>query len=385
MTARVNLNLLSLLKPLKLGFLRASERLGFSSLVLESRWRQQRLLILGYHGIALEDEHLWNPSLYMHPDLLRQRLQVLRDKRCTVLPLGEAITRLSLGTLPKRSVALTFDDGWFDFYRLTHPILQEFGVPATLSLTTYYLNFNRPVFDPMCSYLLWKGRGQILEWPDLLTGPLLLDAAGCGYAETKLRALARKQELSGKDKDELLSQLAGKLGIDYEALCAKRILHLINRQEARELARDGVDLQLHTHRHRAPAQHELFEQEINENRQSIRLLSPSQPTHFCYPSGVHRPEFLPWLRNQNIVLATTCRPGLASRGLDPLLLPRLIDTSALESSVFRGWVTGVASLLPRRRHVMSDCPFIETLRKRAPVHLTLPAKTKPLWRELPEN
>jgi len=344
---------------MKRGLLRTAEHTGLFTLVLESAWRRQRLLILGYHGISLNNEHHWNPCLYMPADMLRQRLEILRRKRCAVLPLGEAMLRLRAGTLPDRSVAITFDDGFYDFYRLAHPLLQEFGFPVTLFLSTYYSSFNRPVFDSMGSYLLWLGRGKTLKWPRLFSESLVLNEGGLIYAKEKLRAFAREQALSGEEKDALLAQMAGHLGIDYEFLCSERILHLVTREEATELARKGVELQLHTHRHRVSMQREVFLREIEENRRSISDISGREPSHFCYPGGVHRPEFLPWLREAKVDFATTTEPGLGTRNTEPLLLPRFLDTSTLSATEFHAWLSGAAGFLPRRPHVMSDDQFLE--------------------------
>jgi hypothetical protein len=51
----------------------------------------------------------------------------------------------------------------------------------------------------------------------------------------------------------------------------------------------------------------------------------------------------------HVASATTCAPGLASRRDHPLLLPRYIDTAGHTEAEFRGWLTYVAALLPRRR------------------------------------
>src|SRR2546430_11607714 len=67
---------------------------GVFRLLRESEWRRQRLLILCYHGISLEDEHQWRPGLYMEPKTLEQRLRILRTGDYNVLPLGEALQRL---------------------------------------------------------------------------------------------------------------------------------------------------------------------------------------------------------------------------------------------------------------------------------------------------
>ena len=71
--------------------------------------------------------------------------------------------------------------------------------------------------------------------------------------------------------------------------------------------------------------------------------------HFCYPSGVYRAEFLPWLREAGVQTATTCDPGLASSQTEPLLLPRLVDTSNLSALDVEGWMTGMSAFfMPRK-------------------------------------
>src|SRR5437667_12551951 len=90
----------------------------------ESEWRRRRLLILCYHGVALQDEHEWDPGLFMTPAFLRRRFEILRDRRYMVLPLGEAVRNLRRGTLPPRSVVLTFDDGFHNFYPAAVPMLE---------------------------------------------------------------------------------------------------------------------------------------------------------------------------------------------------------------------------------------------------------------------
>ena len=144
-----------MLKQLKRTTLSSLKASGVFSVVRNSRWRSQRLLILAYHGISLDDEHEWDASLYMSPECFRRRMQLLKNSNCTVLPLAEATERLFTGDLPERSVALTFDDGNYDFYKEAHPIIREFGFPVTVYLTTFYSHYRKPVFDVVVSYLLW--------------------------------------------------------------------------------------------------------------------------------------------------------------------------------------------------------------------------------------
>jgi peptidoglycan/xylan/chitin deacetylase (PgdA/CDA1 family) len=340
-----------MLKTFKQATLGSLQSSGVFSLVQKSRWRRERLLILAYHGISQDDEHLWDYTQFMSPGVFRARMQLLRNSGCTVLPLGEALQRLYSRALPDKSVALTFDDGTFDFYKQAHPILREFNFPATLYLTTFYSGYNKPVFNVMCSYLLWKGRGRTLNLKTITGSRSSFDLSAEGSCSEILRQIqisARERNLSAEEKDALAANLAKEVNIDYDALLANRILHLVNDDEVKQLADNGVDVQLHTHRHRTPMDRELFLREIKDNHDSIREVTGTSPSHFCYPSGVYDSAFLPWLSEAGVESATTSELGLASVSSNPLLLPRLLDVSSLSSVEFSGWLSGVAAALPRR-------------------------------------
>jgi peptidoglycan/xylan/chitin deacetylase (PgdA/CDA1 family) len=337
-------------KQATLGTLKTS---GVFRLVESSRWRQKRLLILAYHGISQADEHLWDYTQFMSLDCFRERLQIIKESGCTVLPLSEAVERLYAGDLPDKSVSITFDDGTYDFYNRAFPILKEFGFPVTLYLTTFYSHYNRPVFDVACSYLLWKGREETLDLKAIAVEDSKVDLSSDSSrtaALHKIQKHAREHKLSAEEKDALAAQLAKQLHVDYDELIAKRILHLLKPDEVRELSAEGVDIELHTHRHRVPRERELFLREIEDNRRSIREMTGSDASHFCYPSGVYDSAFLPWLKEACVRSATTCELGLASQDSDPLLLPRLLDISSLSRVEFAGWLAGVSAALPQRRY-----------------------------------
>lgn len=341
-----------MLKQFKQATLKSVKSAGISMLVQNSRWRRDRLLILAYHGISALDEHEWNFTQYMPPEVLRSRFQQLRDSGCAVLPLDEAIMRLQAGELPDRAVAITFDDGFADFRSQALPLIKEFEVPVTLYLTTFYSQFNRPVFDLMVAYLMWKGRNGSLDL-NLLTGQktklLLCARAAQDQARVAILDFASKQKLSAAEKDHLLTKLAGALGVDYELLLKKRIIQNLTPAEVSELAANGIDVQLHTHRHRTPKDRALFMREIEDNRECIESMTGRRANHFCYPSGDYDRLFLPWLAEAGVVSATTCEPGFASLDSHRLLLPRIVDTPALSPIEFESWLTGISAALPRRR------------------------------------
>ena len=126
-----------------------------------------------------------------------------------------------------------------------------------------------------------------------------------------------------------------------------------------DLARQGVDIQLHTHRHRVSTNFQRFSKEIDDNRQQIAKATNNPAVHFCYPGGYYRPEYPEWLKAWNVASATTCNPGIAAPDSDPYLLPRLVDTTPLTAVEFRCWLSGLASFVPALAHGMSEGQLME--------------------------
>lgn len=339
-----------MLKSLKRMALGTFKSFGLFRLFAGSGWRRRRLLILCYHGISIDDEHEWDPTLFVSAALFEQRLRLLRDRGFNVLPLAEGLERLYNGTLPPKSVVITFDDGTFDFYNRARPLLKQYQFPATVYLTTFYCHHHRPVFRLFASYLLWKARntfsgGRLLDLDGIFD---LASESGRSSALAAIEHYAAEHRLPLAERDALLERLARQLGLPYETLVSQRILQLMTPQEVTCLAGDGIDVQLHTHRHRTPLDHDLFTREIVDNRIEIEGMTHERPVHFCYPCGAYHKEFLPWLKEQGVLSATTCDTGLATSTSNPLLLPRLIDHSAYSSLEFESWLVGLGALLPTR-------------------------------------
>jgi peptidoglycan/xylan/chitin deacetylase (PgdA/CDA1 family) len=353
-----------MVKTFKRAALRAGQVFSVPTRVAESRWRKCRLAILCYHGIAIDDEHKWDPRLNISPEILESRFRMLRDGRYNVLALGEAVNRLYAGTLPPKSVAITFDDGCYDFYNRAYPLLRKYELPATVYLTTFYCYHPKPVFGMFCYYLMWKGRqtfpgGRLMDLP---YEPDLSTEAGRMKAAADIVGLAEKRCADLAEKDALAEDLARQLGVDYQAVMGKRILQLMRPEEVAQLASEGLDVQLHTHRHRTPRDRGLFMREITDNRRSIREITGSDELkrHFCYPNGDIAPEFPAWLKEQDVISATTCKSGLASPDDDPLLLPRIVDTCGLNEHEFESWVSGVSEAAAIRLRIFGKSAARQT-------------------------
>lgn len=76
-------------------------------------------------------------SLTVDTQIFRTQMQYLKDHGYNVLPTTSIINFFESGTpIPKKSVMITFDDGYDDFGSDAAPILKEFNFPATMFVPT---------------------------------------------------------------------------------------------------------------------------------------------------------------------------------------------------------------------------------------------------------
>src|SRR3982074_3081589 len=100
-----------------------------------------RPLILMYHRLSTTRYDPW--TLNVSPENFAEQLEVIVRTR-HVMSLRDFFQRFRSNTLPRGAVAITFDDGYADNLHVAAPILKRFDVPATLFITTGYLD--RPEF-----------------------------------------------------------------------------------------------------------------------------------------------------------------------------------------------------------------------------------------------
>jgi len=323
--------------------LRTLRSIGAFSYAADSPRRRNSLLILCYHGIALQDEHLCWPHLFITAKQFRERLRSLQQQGASVLPLEEALARLQSGSLPPRSVVLTFDDGFCDYLEHAVPVLAEFNFPCTLYLTTHYCDHRLPIINLVLDYVIWKSGNTSVSLPRYgLKQNLPSTSFEQRQAIVKyLLNYAQRRGMDTSSKDELAREVAEDLGVNYGKIIEQRILQILSPDEVRQTAKAGTDIQLHTHRHRVPKNQVLFTREIEDNRRRIIDLTGKTPEHFCYPSGVYSPEFFEWLRTCGVKSATTCESGLAFRNSAPMRLPRVLDDSGMNALRFESVVSGL--------------------------------------------
>ena len=315
---------------------------------------RDRLKILCYHGFALDDEAAFRPKLFIRPETFADRLETLHRYGMQVLPLDEAVERLYAGTLPPRALALTVDDGFHSVHRLAAPALRRHALPATVYVTTYYVEHPHPIFRLVIQYMFWKTRRTELEWKDVpWAADGVIDLRDAASREAAAWACIRHGETrcTEAERHDISRRVGGLLAVSYEDIEAARILHLMTPEELREVAASGLDIQLHTHRHVFPEDNAArAHREIADNRAALcRLLGEEREfRHFCYPSGLWDECQWAWLDDMGVKSSTTCLAGLNTQASNRHALRRFLDGENIHPLEFEAALCGFAELLRLR-------------------------------------
>jgi len=338
---------------LKRAAYRVSKCLGLFALARLCTRRGLRILC--YHSMVLADEDRFRPVTFMRPDTFRRRMELLARRGYPVLTLDDALARLDRGALPDGAAVVTFDEGAYSSYRLAVPILARLNIPVTFYISTYNCVKQTPVFRMVVQYMFWKTGRAAADLaglaPNLPPSVSLADEAAARRATWQIIRHG-EEECSDEDRGRLAGDLGRRLGVDYASIVEARSFNLIGPCEIRRLADAGVDIQLHTHRHRFPADEALSTREILDNKAVLTPLVRNPLRHFCYPSGVWSEAQLPWLSRLGIASAATADVGLNYADTPRLLLRRFVDGQNIAPIEFEAEMCGFAEILRRLRAVL---------------------------------
>lgn len=315
-----------------------------------ARWvTRDRLKILCYHGFSLADEADFRPKLFIRPQRFEQRLALIRKYGFVVLPLNEAIERLYSSTLPKNALVITIDDGFHSVCRLGAPCLQHYGYPATVYITSYYVENANPIFRLVVQYMFWKTKKRELVLPAVAwSSSGVVDLSDRAQTQQAMWDCINYGEREGTEtlRCAICEQLGRLLDTPYQDIVRLKILNLMTPAELRCLADARIDIGLHTHRHTFATDDEaLARREIDDCRAAMNRWSVTAVPHFCYPSGLWEQRQWKWLDSMNIKSSATCLPGLNSHQTPRHALRRFLDAENIHELEFEAALTGFSDLL----------------------------------------
>ncbi len=295
--------------------------------------RANLLQVLTYHRI---DEPRSRPDLSpttisATPDVFERQMAHLAA-HYHVVTMPEVFAARNGGPrLPRRAVLLTFDDAYRDFAEHAWPILRRFRLHATLFVPTAYPGHPERAFwwDRLHQSLQGAGATEGCELPweqHALDAPA---TRGSVYRElvTWLKSLPHAEAIAWVER------LARKLQTPAAA-----VDHVLNWDELRQLASDGVTLGAHTQTHpllhRIPA--DVARREAAGSFDDLRREIGNVLPVFAYPGGKFNRAAVEAVRRAGFELAFAGRRGINNLDdMDPLRLRRNHIGRGTHHAVFR--------------------------------------------------
>lgn len=204
--------------------------------------------ILMYHMISNHKKNAKFNGLRVVPIEFEKQIKYLIDNNWTFFSMSELIEKKD--TLPKKSIAITFDDGYEDNFTNAFPILKKYNVKATI-----YIVVDRHDREWSSKRKKKNNDGELKNEPKLL--------------------------------DEQIVQLidSGLIEIGSHTMTHDNLLNLTKEQKINEIQNSKIEI---------------------ENKFNITCKS------FCYPFGLYDEKDVEIVKNSGYTNATTTTKGIDS-------------------------------------------------------------------------
>ncbi len=253
---------------------------------------RRRILVLAYHGFTDKRAHAGienSHGKHINIDVFRSHVEYLKA-HYDVIPLQRLVDYYAgRASLPPRPVVLTIDDGYESTYRLAYPVLKPCQVPATVFLTTDFVDGKQWLWTDRIEHALSAATSERLDVA--VAGERfsydLSDRAGRLACDSSLRSRLKAADQEGRPVviealDRALGQASAGAGNGAE------MYRPLDWEQVREMMASGlVSVGGHTVSHviltRCSA--ERARHELAKSKQIIEARTGEPCTLFCYPNG----------------------------------------------------------------------------------------------------
>lgn len=294
-------------------------------------WREWRGLagkgavILCYHRVAHLPE---SPRrLWVSPEKFAEHLDYL-VRSCHPISLADLVQGIQNGQVPDKSVVVTFDDGYADNLWNAKPLLERYGVPATVFVTSGFVGQDRLFYWDELACLMVEPSNNAFETLTITLPSGKQHRYSLATPSQRLQAYHalhdRMRPLLPAEREQVLEQVRSQLGSLTQVQREKyRALSL---EELHALVQDGlVEVGAHTVSHpNLPCLPETVQwQEISESKQQLEAMLNHPVRFFAYPYGSGNDQTRKLARQAGFIAACAWGEGTADNTANLFWLPRL--------------------------------------------------------------
>lgn len=246
--------------------------------------RGPKLSIFIFHRVLSEPDPLFPGEI----DIARfDRIVGWISSWFDVLPLSEAVERLSRGDLGVGKACITFDDGYADNLTNATPVLRKHNAHATFFIATDFIDGGRMWNDTVIESIRGTAQSGIdCEWLGL--GDVSLDSVADRKTALE-RIIPAIKHLPGERRAEAVSRL--------EALCGASLPNdlMLSALQLSDLHGSGMGIGAHTRSHPILAKTDpaRARREISESRAYLENALGERIGLFAYPNGKPGVDYLP--------------------------------------------------------------------------------------------
>ncbi len=309
------------------------DRTGFVKLLRRHAAGRGGLVLALHRVLPLEERSsCYDPHLALSEPAFVSLLRLLK-KDYRVVPLPDLL-RSPRGREGRPKVAITFDDGWEDNYRVAFPHLLAHQTPATIFACTGLLNTTGVLPEERFARL-WTGCSARSQLKDLLAD---LNHWGMGKLKNGQSQPQRKYWSRELKRMPLTARL---LLLDHletrynvPAVTARRFMSWA---DVRVMVNTGlIQMGSHTSRH-ATLTSETdrdVRRELEDSRAALHEQTGEMPDVLAYPNGMYNRRVAELARMTGFKAALSTEPGMTRRRSNPFAIPRIAvdDTTVSDAN-----------------------------------------------------
>jgi peptidoglycan/xylan/chitin deacetylase (PgdA/CDA1 family) len=306
-----------------------------------------RIVVLAYHRIS--DDVPSCRNLCVTPAVFRKQMEYIAGSRYRPISLATLAAGLEgREELNGDLIAITFDDGYRDVFHNALPVLREFHLPATVFLTTGWIDGQQmPWWDRLSRAVAGLRRPGGREClPDHRVPQFIWRQCRAAAHSTGRRAAAAIDAINeslkligSRKREEILAGLEACIVPDGGPPL------MLTWEMVRAMRSDLISFGAHTVTHPLLSQVDLPEMraEIDDSKRRIEAVLGEEVTCFAYPNGApsdFNEQVAAIVREAGMKLAFTMTSGLNDRQADPLSLKRygVPNVPAYTLAVRLGWL-----------------------------------------------